>query len=180
MTRTPPSPAALLLAALLPLAPLAAGCDDELDAAIEELRAAAPDVCKDYCEGKVTCEWPDTVITDVERRALASAVQRCEIGCAYDMGKGAYAAQQGAAIGEIEYVRHVSGAAIEDALSCAVDADLFSCPDDGYAFGGLVPSQCVTAEACVGELGIDRHLAWSAAEEACATDGTQWLDAEYF
>ena len=160
---------------------VAAGCDSKLDQAIDDLRAAAPGSCKDYCEDKVTCEWEYATTSSLERDAFSGAVQRCEVGCAYDTGRGAYVAQNGTEA--IEYVDHVSGAEIGDFLSCAAGANLFSCPDGVHTFGGLVESQCAQAETCLSALGIDLHLAWTPSMEGggtCAYSGSQWLEAEYF
>jgi hypothetical protein len=165
----------------LAICALAAGCDSELDQAIDDLRAAMPDICKDYCEDKVTCEWEGSTATVIGKDAYSAAVQRCEIGCAFDTGRGAYVAENG--VDEIECVERVSGGEIEDFLTCATDGNLFYCPDESHTFGGLVQSRCLAAEACLEGLGIDLHLAWSADTDGggtCTYSGTQWLEAEFF
>jgi hypothetical protein len=160
------------------------GCDSKLIEAIDDLRAAAPDICKNYCEDKLVCEWP--VASGIEENdAFSAGVQRCTIDCAYSLGMGAYAARNG--IEGLDFFRHVSGSTLKGALNCAMEGGAFRCtdgvPNDVHAFGAVVQSMCEDADACLGQLGIDQHLVWTPSASGggtCATEGTEWLDTEFF
>ncbi|MCK9459308.1 MAG: hypothetical protein M0R80_06680 [Proteobacteria bacterium] len=174
-----------VIAAALAAAALAcAACDEDLVDAIDNLRASAPNACKDYCEDKLACEWPAAEGT-VENDAFAAGVQRCTVDCAFYMGLGAYAARNG--LEGLEYFEHVSGGRLEDTLECALASGGFRCadgsPDDTHVFGAVVQSMCEDADACLGKLEIDQHLVWTPTTEgggACVATGTEWLDAEFF
>jgi hypothetical protein len=160
------------------------GCDSKLVEAIDDLRAAAPDVCKNYCEDKLVCEWPVASGTE-ENDAFSAAVHRCTIDCAFSLGMGAYAARNG--IEGLDFFRQVSGNTLKGALTCAMEVGAFRCtdgvPNDIHAFGGVVQSMCEDADACLGRLGIDQHLTWTPSATGggtCAATGTEWLDAEFF
>jgi hypothetical protein len=160
------------------------GCDSKLVEAIADLRAAAPDVCKNYCEDKLNCEWPVASGT-TENDAFSAGVQRCTIDCAFSLGMGAYAAKNG--IEGLDYFDQVSGHTLKGALECAMESGAFRCsdgvPNDVHVFGGVVQSMCDDADACLGHLGIDQHLVWTPSASGggtCAAAGTEWLDAEFF
>ena len=70
-----------LAAGVLPLLALL-GCDQELDQAFENVRAAAPAVCKDYCEEKSSCEWPKAS-GPKEDAAFSSLIRQCTVACAW-------------------------------------------------------------------------------------------------
>jgi len=177
---TPALSAALVTAALV-----LSGCDAELVEAIDELRAAAPDACKNYCEEKLNCEWP-TAEGAEEEAAFSAAVQRCTVDCAFYMGKGAFAVRNG--VEEMfEYFDGVSGSAMCDALDCALTSGTFHCSGSEsnlvYVFGGVVQSMCEDGDACLEGLGIDQHLVWTPSAEGggtCAASGSEWIDAEFF
>jgi hypothetical protein len=160
------------------------GCDTKLVDAIDDLRAVAPNVCKDYCEDKLVCEWPVASGAE-ENDAFSAGVQRCTVDCAFSLGMGAYAARNGTE--GIDFFQQVSGGTLKDALACAMEGGAFRCTDgvqnDVHVFGGVVQSMCEDADACLGQLGIDQHLVWTPSPSGggtCATEGTEWLDAEFF
>jgi len=172
------------LAALMTAALALYGCDAELVEAIDDLRAAAPTVCKDYCEDKLACEWP-TAVGAEEEAAFSAGVQRCTVDCAFYMGKGAYVVRTTVMV--TDYFDAVSGGALCDALECAVERGTFRCtegePNDIHVFGGVVQSMCENADACLEELSVDQHLVWTPYAEGggtCAAAGTEWIDAEFF
>ena len=176
-----------LFAALVTTASVLAGCDSGLVEAIDELRAAAPTVCKNYCEEKVNCVFPDSVEGDEADAAFSAGVERCTVDCAFYTGKGAYVAR----IGEeedIEFFSHVSGDDLLGALECGMASASFSCadsePDSVYGFGAVVESYCEDADGCLELLGIDQHLEWipspSGEGGTCTPYGDEWLDAEFF
>jgi hypothetical protein len=174
----------VIAAALAASALACTACDADLVDAIDNLRASAPNVCKDYCEDKLACEWP-TAGGSAENDAFSAGVQRCTVDCAFYMGMGAYAARNG--LEGLEYFERISGGKLEDALECALASGGFRCtdgsPTDTHVFGAVVQSMCEDADTCMGKLGIDQHLVWTPAAEGggtCAAMGTEWLDAEFF
>jgi hypothetical protein len=160
------------------------GCDAKLVQAIDDVRAAAPNACKDYCEDKLACEWPAASGAE-ENDAFSAGVQRCTVDCAYYMGMGAYAVRNG--VEDLDYFDHLSGGTVRRVLECALESGTFRCadgtPTDVHVFGGVVQSMCEDGDACLEELGIDQHLVWTPSAEGggtCASQGTEWIDAEFF
>jgi len=174
-----------VIVAVLAAALALAGCDATLAEAIDDLRAAAPNACKDYCDDKLACEWPAASGTE-ENDAFSAAVQRCTVDCAFSMGMGAYAAREGVEE-DLDFFDHVSGRTLKGVLECGLESGSFRCtagdPNDVHVFGGVVESICEDADACLAELDIDQHLVWTPSPEGggtCAVMGEEWLDAEFF
>lgn len=165
----------LLVAAL-------AGCSDDLADAIEEVRAAAPEVCKDYCEDLITCEWP-IADGDEEDNAFGAAIRRCTIDCAWFMSDGAYVVESGI-IGQKLYTDKVSGKALREALECVYYAGGYRCSDEGAAdlhiFDPPVESVCNLSGGCLGTLGLDYGLMWNPSGGYCQITGTQTVEVDFF
>jgi hypothetical protein len=176
----------MVLAALVAAALGALGCEADLVEAIDELRAAAPTVCKDYCEDKLACEWPTAEGVE-EEAAFSEGVERCTVDCAFYMGKGAYVVRDGVEM--VEYFDSVSGSTLLSALECAMENGTFRCtegdPNDVHVFGGIVESMCEDADECLDLLDIDQHLEWIPSPEpegggTCVATGDEWIDADFF
>jgi hypothetical protein len=176
------------LAALAATALALAGCESGLAELIDDLRAGAPTVCKDYCEDKLACEWPAADGAE-EERAFSEGVQRCTVECAFDMGKGTYAVRmiEDEEEPELDYFAAVSGDTLGGVLECAMESGAFRCtegePNDVHVFGGVVESACEAADECLDGLGVDQHVRWFEATEGggdCLASGDEWIAADYF
>lgn len=157
------------------------GCEDGLAEAIEEVRSAAPEVCKDYCEDMVTCEWPASD-GDEEENAFGAAIRRCTVDCAWYMSDGAYVVEGG--VSGNTYTDKVSGKELQEALECVYYAGGYRCSDEGgsdmHIFDPPVESICNLCGACFGALGIDYRMMWNDPVSACQVTGTQTLETGFF
>lgn len=176
---------ARLALAVLPLL-AAVGCEQELDQAFENVRAAAPAVCKDYCEEKCSCEWPKAA-GPKEDAAFSSKIRQCTVACAWYMAEGAYVVEYTAVLEKTEYVDKVSGGAVEDALSCVYGSGSYHCAEnedgpDSFLFEPRIENQCEKVAECVDALGIDFTFSWNttSAEAVCVPEGLQRIENTFF
>ncbi len=158
------------------------GCAEELADAVDQLRAAAPDVCKDYCEDRVTCEWQGAA-GDRETDAFGAAIKRCVIDCAWYMDDGAFVVETGI-VDLKSYVDKVPGHDLEDTLECIYSAAGFRCEEqvggDQHMFSPPVESICNLSGGCMGTLGIDYLMLWNPSTSTCQVTGTQTVEAVFF
>jgi len=166
---------------------LAVGCEDDLQQAFEDVRAAAPDVCKDYCEEKVACEW---YAQDGAREddAFSAEIRHCIVDCAWWSANGGYASENDYEAEEVLVVKHVGGESLASTLSCAYGSGAYRC-DTGegvpseHLFEPRLESVCLTAAACLEDLGVDFSVAWiptTADAGTCEEQGFQELHVPFF
>jgi hypothetical protein len=161
------------------------GCEQELGEAFENVRAAAPAVCKDYCEEKTACEWPKAEGPE-EDAAFSSKIRQCTVNCAWYMSEGAYVVEYSAALEQTEYVGKVSGGVVKDTLGCVYDSGSYHCAEneDGpssHVFEPRIEVQCETVAECVEALGIDFTFVWnSSGGGTCAPSGEQRIENPFF
>ncbi len=162
----------------------AAACADDLATALDDVRAAAPSICKDYCEEKVGCEWPDAE-GPLEDQAFSSRIQECTISCAWYMSDGAYVTEPDPLdLDGVFYVDSVSGGALGDLLECVYDLGAFHCsePEDlptDFEFEPRIEEQCDAAADCLAALGIDLAAEWipiTLTDGTCSLEGAQTLE----
>jgi hypothetical protein len=171
------------LAAAIPLALPA--CETDLSAALDDVRATVPEVCKDYCEDLLTCEWNSTV-DGLFEEAFSAAVRRCTIDCAFFVDEGAFVTEWLAFAGKTAYVSHVDGAAIEDALVCLFDLGAYACMEgesaDTHGLSPVSETQCKAAATCLAGLDTDMSLTWHVGSDggSCVHGGLQSLTVDYF
>jgi hypothetical protein len=178
--------AAALVAALA--AVLLPACETDLSAALDDVRAVAPEVCKDYCEDELTCEWRSTS-DGLFEEAFSSEVRRCIIDCAFLVDEGAYVSEWSAFEGKPRYVAHVAGSTVEDVLACLFDLGAYACVEgedeapDSHELGPITESQCKAAATCLVGLGTDATLTWHVAGDGtgtCVPGGLQGLSVDLF
>jgi hypothetical protein len=172
--------------ALLALPLLAAGCEQELDQAFENVRAAAPAVCKDWCEEKSSCEWPKAS-GPKEDAAFSSLIRQCTVACAWYMSEGAYVTEYTAAVDKTEFLDTVSGGTVRDVLRCVYNQGAYQCEEvedaaDNYVFEPRIEVQCDQVAECVEALGIDYTFAWSSSGSGgtCDPQGLQRIEIPFF
>ena len=164
---------------------LASACEQELGEAFENVRAAAPAVCKDYCEEKSSCEWPKADGPE-EDAAFSSKIRQCTVECAWYMSEGAYVVEYTAVLEQTEYVDKVSGGAVEDALKCVYDSGAHHCAEnedgpDSYVFEPRIEIQCEQVAECAEALGIDFTFQWdTAGAGSCVPTGQQRIENPFF
>lgn len=176
------------LIALLVLA--AGGCEAGLEQAFEDVRAGAPDVCKEYCEEKLGCEWePASGDQELEDEAFSGAIRRCTIECAWYVAFGAHVTEQDYVEDDRMYVDHVSGGAVEDAHDCVYRLGVYRCAEDldgpnQHLFDPGVEAQCTAADECLDALGIELRFEWTPgagdAPGTCDATGLQRLETPFF
>jgi len=66
------------------------GCQDKLDQAFADVRAASPKVCTDYCEAMISCEWTPYPTGDFKNEAYSASIRGCITNCAWYMNEGAF------------------------------------------------------------------------------------------
>jgi len=165
---------------------VAVGCEQELDQAFENVRAAAPAICKDYCEEKCSCEWPKAD-GPKEDAAFSSKIRQCTVACAWYMAEGAYVFEYTAPIDKTYYVDKLSGGAMEDMLACVYDSGSYHCASnedgpDEYLFEPRLDSQCSKVALCANDLAIDFTFNWndSGADGVCEPVGEQRIEIPFF
>lgn len=177
---------AVLSTAALALIVLPA-CETDLSAALDQVRAAVPQVCKEYCEDKLSCEWQSTS-DDLAAEAFSSAVRRCTVDCAFVVDEGAFASERSPWSDQATYVSHVGGDAIAKSLTCLFDLSAYGCiegEDPAPTVHGLAlasRSRCEAAANCLALLDTDRSLIWQAKDDhgACVPEGRQELTVDFF
>jgi hypothetical protein len=162
------------------------GCDTELGQAFDDVRAAAPAVCKDYCEEKIACEWPKADGPE-EDAAFSSRIRECTVTCAWHMSDGAYVTEYVPAIEETQFVDKTAGKALTKALDCLYDLGAFHCnenedPPDTFMFEPRIETQCEFSADCIDALGIALTLVWdeTGASPTCLFQGEQSLEIPFF
>jgi hypothetical protein len=178
--RFPLASAALLCLAL-------AACETDLSAALDNVRSVVPEVCKDYCEDRLTCEWRSTS-DGLFEEAFSSAVRRCVIDCAFVMDEGAFVTEWSIIEQKPRYVEHVEGGTVEDVLTCLFGLAAFACAEsegDAPDTHDLIPAteaQCKAAATCLVGLGTDASLTWHVGSDggSCQSGGAQGLTVDYF
>jgi hypothetical protein len=172
------------LALIVSLAAASLACEQDLGQAFENVRAAAPAVCKDYCEEKASCEWPKADGPE-EDAAYSYRIRQCTVSCAWYMSEGSFVTEYTPALEQIDYVDSISGGAIEDALKCVYDAGAYHCVEnedgpDSHVFEPRLEIQCETCADCLESLGIDFTLRWDTnGGGSCVPDGQQRVDQPF-
>lgn len=166
------------------------GCDDGLKQAFEDVRAAASDVCKEYCEEKLGCEWdPAAGDQELEDEAFSAAIRRCTVDCAWYAAFGAHVTEQDFVEDDRKYVDHVSGGALEQAHDCVYRLGVYRCAEDlegpdQHVFDPGVEAQCEAADECLDGLGISMKFEWTPgagdAPGTCNAVGLQRLEIPFF
>lgn len=177
---------------IIPLTPIllctlaASACEQELDQAFENVRAAAPAVCKDYCEEKCSCEWPKANGPE-EDAAFSSKIRQCTVSCAWYMAEGAYVVEYTPVLEQTDYVDKVSGGKVQDALECIYEAGAYQCAEnedgpDSHIFEPRIAVQCEAVADCVEGLGIDFTFTWNDTGNTgvCEPQGQQRIEAPFF
>lgn len=177
----------LRLSMLAMLLPAVTGCENDLHAILDEVRAAAPNVCKDFCEDKLTCEFP-SADGDKENLAFAAAIRRCTINCAWYMDDGAYVIEVSDPTEKKVYEDHVTGAMLQDMLKCSFYAGVFLCTEqedgeDLLMLSPLVQSMCIDANNCLSLLEIDQEMDWTPFTDGggeCTVSGDQIIESMFY
>ena len=175
------------LSILALLLPVVIGCENDLHAALEQVRSAAPNVCKDFCEDKLACEFP-SADGDEEDKAFAAAIRRCTINCAWYMDDGAYVIEVNDPTEKKVYEDHVTGAMLQDMLKCSFYAGVFLCTEqesgeDLLLINPLVQSMCIDANNCLSLLEIDHEMDWTPLTDGggeCTTSGDQIIESMFY
>jgi len=158
------------------------GCEGDLTDALDEVRSAAPEVCKDFCEDMITCEWA-IAKGDLEDDAFSAQIRRCTVDCAWYMTEGAYVVTADS-LGQKEYVDRVSGPSLREALDCAFYAGAYRCSDvgghDAHLFAPPVESICNLTGACMQKLDIDYGMTWNEAAATCDVTGSETVESIFF
>ncbi len=163
------------------------GCEEELTQAFSDVRAAAPDICSDYCIAKSECEWP-ALDGDKRREAFSAAIRKCVVECAWYQEEGAYVADnEYTEEGFKNYPHHVSGDEIIQSLECLFELTVYECVfaehSAHYTFKPGTEKKCEDAPKCIKPLKANIKLKWNAKEGlmgTCEKAGTQTIDAPYF
>jgi hypothetical protein len=168
----------------------AGGCDDGLKQAFEDVRSAAPEVCKEFCEEKLGCEWdPAGGDQDAEDLAFSDAVRRCTIECSWYAAYGAHVTEMDFVGEDKMYVDHVSGSLLEQAHDCIYRHGVYRCAEDlegpdQHVFDPGVEAQCEASDECLDVLGISMNFEWTPGDGdlpgTCAATGLQRLEIPFF
>ena len=167
--------------------PVLIGCENDLHAIFDQVRSAAPNVCKDFCEDKLACEFP-AADGDEEDKAFAAAIRRCTINCAWYMDEGAYVIEVEDPLEKKTYEDHVTGAMLEDMLKCSFYEGVFLCTEqesgeDLLMLNPLVQSMCIDADNCLSLLRIDQEMEWTPFTDGggeCIVSGDQTIESMFF
>jgi hypothetical protein len=162
-----------------------AACETDLSTALDDVRASVPEVCKDYCEDQLTCEWNSTG-DGLFEEAFSAAVRRCIIDCAFFMDEGAFVTEWMPLEEKTAYVSVVEGSVVEDVLSCLFELGAYACLEgesaDTHGLSPVSESQCKAAATCLAGLGTDASLTWHVGSDggSCVPGGAQGLTTDYF
>jgi len=166
------------------------GCDQGLTQAFEDVRSAAPDVCKEYCEEKLGCEWdPAAGDQQLEDEAFSAAIRRCTVDCAWFVANGAYVTEYDFVEEDRKYVDEVSGRALKDTVDCVYQLGVYRCAEDlegpdQHLFDPGVEAQCEAADECLASLGIDMTFEWTPGTGdgpgTCSASGLQDVELPFF
>ena len=175
------------LSILAMLLPVMIGCENDLHAVLDQVRAAAPNVCKDFCEDKLACEFP-AADGDKEDMAFAAAIRQCTINCAWYMDEGAYVVAVGDPEEKKVYEDHVTGTMLKDMLKCSFYAGVYLCTEqdggvDLLMVNPLVQSMCIDADNCLSLLKIDQEMEWTPFTEGggeCTVLGDQAIESMFY
>jgi hypothetical protein len=181
----------MLVGAALALWALVAGsCDEGLKQSFEDVRSAAPDVCKEYCEEKLGCEWEPAVgDQDLEDEAFSAAIRRCTVECSWYTAFGAYVTEQDFVENDRMYVGQVTGSQLEEAHDCVYRLGVYRCAEDlegpdTHLFDPGVEAQCAAADDCLDVLDIEMAFEWTPgagdAPGTCSPTGLQRLEIPFF
>jgi hypothetical protein len=184
----------LLFAALTALA--GAGCDEDptLAEALDDLVAAAPGACVEYCNPLVDCEWQNlgNVTGPESGNLLGDTKAQCVVDCAFRADHGVYYYEYDwdAATGEPIYTMKgtVPGDLAIDYLGCLIDAALWLCvdldeaADDemwAYRIDDATAESCAAYSACTALLDINLEFEWNPAGNEgagdCQASGDEFL-----
>lgn len=190
----------LLLVPCLTAAACLLGCDGPLTQALDDARAAIPDVCKDYCESRVYCEWLEAPASGSdEPEAHSDRVRRCVQDCGSYMDAGAWLVKPSPDPRyDREYVGRATGATLAATLTCLNDARVLRClssrgsspdtttldipmPSDIYEGFGLflaTEEECELAALCLKDV-PGASLTWEAVTATCALAGDISIEAPF-
>ncbi len=160
------------------------GCDEQLTQAFADLRAAAPDVCNDYCVEKIDCEWP-AVDGEEGNEAYSAAIRGCIFECAWYAEDGAYVSDTATSTALSKtYPQHVGGDTVSTVHKCLYDIGVYRCTPGAPFLFLLDPrtqTDCEAAKGCMVRLEADFKLMWRADKGGvCETMGSQIVEAPYF
>ncbi|MCP4675265.1 MAG: hypothetical protein GY854_07120 [Deltaproteobacteria bacterium] len=160
------------------------GCDEELSRAFADMRAAAPDICTDYCVDRLDCEWPAST-GDESKEAFSAAIRQCIFECAFYADNGAYVSKKSTVEGfEKDYPLHVDGDVVMKSLECLYDLGVFQCipaTPFSYVLNPSTQGRCSEANDCYKKLKTDSGLTWLATDDGvCEKSGSRTVEAPYF
>ena len=159
---------------------LAAGCnlDPELSEAIADVKAAAPKVCKNWCEQATTCYWNTLTTEGLELDAAREDFeQACVTRCAFRADTGVYVYEVedlGEGEHSYEFKENVPGSDWTDYFKCLWDKDLWDCEEHG-SLVLVIPDEpsCEMRDECHQLLDINMEYEWYADHEACYGNGDE-------
>ena len=161
---------------------LAAGCnlDPELSEAIADVKAAAPKVCKNWCEQATTCYWNTQSTEGLELDAAQSDYKNaCITRCAFRAETGVYVFEQeddGEGGHIYDFKENVPGSDWKSYFQCLWDKALWECNE----YGGLelaIPNEaaCEQRDECHQLLDINMEYNWHAESEHCYGNGDEYI-----
>ena len=163
---------------------LGSGCnvDPVLGEAIDDVKAAAPKVCKDWCEEATLCYWStllendeDLVIDGEElEEAKVSHKEVCIANCAFRADNGVYVYEPDHDGDTTTYTfqEHLAGSLWTDYFRCMWDAALWVCSEHGnLIIDDTTEENCTTRDECHQILDIADQFVWHAENEECYHDG---------
>ncbi|MCP4601010.1 MAG: hypothetical protein GY847_10880 [Proteobacteria bacterium] len=161
------------------------GCEEDLKQAFDDMRAATPEICSDYCVEKTSCEWPATAGNEGQE-AYSAATRQCVFECAWYAENGAYVSDHDL-VEEYKknYPRHIPGDLVIQSLECLYELVAYQCTLTAPYLYVLSPgtiNKCNEAGSCLGRLKANAKLVWRTEESIgiCEKEGTQTVEAPYY
>lgn len=163
-------------------------CEEELSEAFDDVRAAVPQVCRDFCQANTDCYAVD-LTGELKDDFTTNTTEECEIICALEIAQGAYVIKwsEGECIDydeewdecwsyqePEEVVERIDGAAIRATMECLWNEKTWACEEDwGYDVVEVTSqSQCEARSACMEWLGSDKlpSLKWDSEWKECSEE----------
>jgi hypothetical protein len=159
------------------------GCDDvTLGEAMDDLNAAMPEVCEDFCAAAAECGWndmgfePEGLYLDAVRRDWEKG---CAVACAYRLDSGAYVYESEwddiDQIHRINFTEKISARNWRAYFKCLGENQLWQCGQWGnMEVRAQDNASCTALDECVQLLDIAQQYSWdpgSGDEGQCHQEG---------